>query len=1109
MKKIDGLYHGHYEIKTSDVEVKKEGRAYIVPGQGAAYPGMFKEFLDHNEDFTSVFRFADDNSGLYDLLPVSTYVRLPGTLPQAKMHIYRNCALYTAEVAIGRNLIRKGLSPDAITGHSFGECAGLVLAGIFSIEEMFHVVVHRNLLCPPANELGFMVTLNGNREKLKEFLGSEGVYLANLNSPKQLVVSIASDKKEWALDWLRSNRVPHLVLQGLPQPYHSPLMEPYRKKLHERLSQLKLSPQKPATPFFSGILHHWITPENISSVDFVDLLARQLTEPVNFIEQVEALKKNGCTRWYEVGPGKMLEPPLKTILGDAIVVYRNVEALLPNLVDLKRLSKPQNDELKKSKWFSKIKDVLQTVTGYKTEDIDIAHSFQNDLGIDSIKKAEILVKIIKDENLNSNSDFSVTRFSTIYEAVEYLENYSDEVDPLKSSHEKLIEAVVPHWEFAPRPVLPFLVEKKSTFLKTTWRDDFLSGMMELTSGSSTIYVIDTVKTSVFGQNILNSLLSSWQKLLPKLELMELHVCLLDKTSNGDFWPVSALLRSLVKETREFSFTYIHSPDGDLDEEDIRQEISFSQIRDVRFKDGKRLVKNFRTLTPTISAVRKSMTFVAVGGSRGISHEILRRFPVIAGDRLILMGRTDGADPSIREHLKLLKDQWKNFEYLKVNAENAEETVKVLSGKVTEIDILLNASGMEVSKNFSERKVQDVVAEENSKLLPLAAVNLIRKKLKVKKTFIFSSVVSHFGNKGQAVYAFTNARIEHSLSEGMTALAWGPWEDVGMTTNLGILQKIKEWGISLISPAEGAELAHRLFLTDDALPNVILPMDKKDVLLLSAEQHTNPVLGKLSDNFEAVFQKKVSIEKEFYLSDHVMLGRKVLPAAYFISQILAYGRTLFSKMVSVEDFTVLNMLFMEDSDSYEYKFQCFPREPYDVNIYSIIRNAQGKINPDAQFSPFKVTRAVDEKKIDLLTFYEVEESFGALFQFVKHAYLDQNKNLRVEIHPAEIPVLSGNRVFDFWLFLIDLTFQALSLQVKAVTGGVIMPVSFGRLIFADEQIEVTGPIQVFTQVHQQTDRDGRGDILITNEDNVCFCKIENVYFRKHFLLNRSEVRMIDS
>jgi hypothetical protein len=32
---------------------------------------MFREFLDHNEDFSSVFKFADDNSGLYDLLPIS------------------------------------------------------------------------------------------------------------------------------------------------------------------------------------------------------------------------------------------------------------------------------------------------------------------------------------------------------------------------------------------------------------------------------------------------------------------------------------------------------------------------------------------------------------------------------------------------------------------------------------------------------------------------------------------------------------------------------------------------------------------------------------------------------------------------------------------------------------------------------------------------------------------------------------------------------------------------------------------------------------------------------------------------------------------------------
>ncbi len=1107
MKIIDGIYHGHYDLKLREADKKKSKRAYIIPGQGAAYPGMFKEYLDHNEDFSQSFRFADDNSGIYDLLPVSTYARLPGTLPQAKMHIYRNCALYTAEVAIGKNLIRKELTPDAITGHSFGECAGLVLSGIFTFEDMFHVVVHRNLLCPPANELGFMVTLNGNEEKLKAFLESDGVFLANLNSPKQLVVSIAAAKKDWALDWLRSNRVPHLVLQGVPQPYHSPMMEPYRKKLFDRLSQLKLTPKKPEIPFFSGILHQWITAENIHMVDFVDLLARQLTEPVNFIQQVEALKDAGCSRWYEVGPGKMLEPPLKTILGEEMVVYRNVEALLPTLIDHKRVSRPQNEELKKSKWFSKIKDVLGTVTGYKTDDIDIAHSFQNDLGIDSIKKAEILVKIIKDENLNSNSDFSVTRFSTIYEAVEYLENYSDEVDPLKSSHEKLIEPVIPFWELSPRPVIPFLIDREVQLKRTQWSEHFLQDISRLPQGARFIYVLEAGKTASPGSDLLSETLKSWEKFQKSLEGIDLHICLLDETKNGDFWPVSAFLRSLVKETRKFSFTYLHAPDEKLNDEQIREELNFSQIRDVRIAGGKRWVKNFRVLPAPAAGPRVPMNFVALGGSKGINHEILRRFPVIPGDRLILLGRTAATDLSVKAQIKLLKDQWKDFEYLQVNAEDPDGILKALSSRVTSIDILLNASGMEISKNFSERTLPEMITEENSKLLPLKTVELIRSKIPVKKTFIFSSVVSHFGNKGQAVYAYSNARIEHSLTQGMTALAWGPWEDVGMTTNLGILQKIKEWGISLISPAEGAALAHALFLSEGELPTIILPMDKKDVLLLSAEQHTNPVLGKLVDNFEAVFQKDVSLSKEPYLADHVMLGRKVLPAAYFISQLLSYGRTLFGRTVSIEDFTVLNMLFMEDSDLYTYKFQCFPREPYDVNIYSIIRNAQGRMNPSATFVPFEVSTPEGEKKIDLMTFYEVEESFGVLFQFVKHAWLDKNKNLRVEIRPDEIPQLSGNRNFDFWLFLIDLTFQALSLQVKAVTGGVIMPVSFGKLVFANQDIRVDGPISVYTQVHQQTDRDGRGDILITNKENVCFCKIENVYFRKHFLINRSEVKVL--
>lgn len=1104
MKTTHGLYHGEYKLNVVPSQRTDNKRAFIIPGQGAAYPGMFREFLDLNEDFSSVFRFADESSGLYDLLPVSTYIRNPGALPQTKMHVYRNCALYASEVAMGRILFRKNVLPDAITGHSFGECAGLVLAGIFSFEDMFHIVVHRNLLCPPANELGFMVTLNGTEEKLSTFLALDGVYLANRNSPKQLVVSIANDRKDDALNWLRDNRIPHIVLHGLPQPYHSPLMEPYRKKLHDRISKLKFAVNRPTTPFFSGIIHQWITEQNYSQINFTDLLARQLTEPVDFIQQIESLKEMGCSRFYEVGPGKMLEPPMKTILGEKMVVYRNVEALLPKDLDQKQMAKPQNEAMKKSRWFGKIKDVLHTVTGYKTDDIDIAHSFQNDLGIDSIKKAEILVKIIKEENLNTSSDFSVTRFSTIYEAVEYLENYTSEEDPLKITHTKKVVNVTPVWEKTNLLSIKSL-QGNRPILRIPWSAVFLR---ELPAKAPSVVIIDCNKSSFPEEDFLSQFHETYQDFLKGERSGLLHFCLLDRTPDERFFPVASFLRSLAKESRTFTVSWIHDPEQTVTEEILRNEFAFSHIRDIRYEGTLRWVKNFRAIDVKVPIHRPPQTILALGGSRGINFEILRRFPATEKDKLILVGRTKATDPVLAAALKILSGVWKNFSYISADLENAEETLSALRPHLkTPVTTLLNAAGKEVSRNFEERDLKDILAEENSKLLPVKTIRKISQEFSVAKIINFSSIVSQFGNKGQAVYAWSNARLEQETSPETTALAWGPWEDVGMTTNLGILQKIREWGVSLISPEEGSRLAIQLILTEEKLPSVILPMDLKDVFLLSAEHNRTPVLGKLQDNFESVFVNEIMIVDAPFLEDHIILGKKVLPVAWLLSQLLAYGRGMFSKMTAIENFHVHNMLFLED-EKFSYKLQIFPRAPFEVNVWSFMKNADGVLNPSLSFSSYEIAARKNEKEIDLTTFYDTE-TFGPRFQFMKHAYVDENQNVRVEARMNENPVLTGSPPFDFWLYLLDLALQSISLQVKTVTGGVTMPVQFERLIFTSGHIETGSRISIYPEIHHQTDREGLASVIIANENNIVLCRLENVSVRKHFLRNRLDVKVVST
>jgi [acyl-carrier-protein] S-malonyltransferase len=77
-------------------------------------------------------------------------------------------------------------------------------------------------------------------------------------------------------------------------------MAPVQPRLREVLSRLSVSPL--SVPVVTNVE---ATP-NVDPLRVVDLLVRQVTAPVRWIECVEAMRAAGVTRMIEVGPGAVL-----------------------------------------------------------------------------------------------------------------------------------------------------------------------------------------------------------------------------------------------------------------------------------------------------------------------------------------------------------------------------------------------------------------------------------------------------------------------------------------------------------------------------------------------------------------------------------------------------------------------------------------------------------------------------------------------------------------------------------------------------------------------------------------------------------------------------------
>lgn len=1076
-------------------------RSYIIPGQGSAYPGMFNTLLAREEIFQQVFSLADKIAGFHDLHPVSYYISKPSALPTRPLPVYRNTALFCTQVAIGRTLLAKALPPELITGHSFGECAGLVIAGIISLEEMLSVVIFRNLICPPANLLGGMVTVSAELASLRPLLEIDGVYLANINSHRQVVLSFAAHQQSQLLAELRRRRLPHLLLTELPQPYHSPIMEPYRKQLASKLQRLSLTVQPPVAPFFSGIEHRWIDRENFHQLDYRALLAKQFTEPVNFVEQLEALKQAGATAFYEIGPGRMLETAIRNVIDSSELAYRDMETHLPLLLAHRRRTRAQDST--KGPWFTKIRDIIMSVTGYKEDDIHVDDSFQNDLGIDSLRKAEILVRLITEQGLSTGPDFSITRFSYIHEAVDYLESYREGHDPLMETHATEIKWHAPRWRPIARLRQPHDFYSKWTFdTKRVGLQDFSwkSIAAEVAASVARGHKLHLVVTQGSEAGLAGpheNLLRDYAEHIAQLSAGDMHVTVLSGPHDyADLAPVSAFFKSIAKETRAFTTGLVVTSSTDrVSNDDLLAEALNSFVSDVRLGDGQRLVRTMSALELTASTITPT-NVLAIGGSKGIGFEILRHYPVSRSARLCLIGRTAAEHPSVREHLEKLRQCWKNFSYICVadlrHAEGYSEIRDFFKGHT--VDLLINAAGVEVSRSLSDRTLADIESEVLGKLGPFHLAEELGLKLAVKRIFHFTSVVATYGNKGQSIYSWSNRWIEEHLGANSHAIAWCPWEGVGMTANPGLLQQIREGGVSLATSSEGAQLFWQLVGQDADLPKVLYPMDLKDAFLLSIEQFRPSSLGQFINRFEGVFYRDVDFTEEPFLRDHQLLEQPIVPAAYFLSQLINLTRSQFGHMVAIRNLELQNALFFQDGHC-SFKLQYQQRPPYQFKFYSLISHAIGFLDPNFTLAPSQFVRAKRVREIKLSTFYD-QRYFGKNFHFIKHARVDENKNLEVEVDIRALPALRGEKNFDMWLALIDSGFQAISLLQRTTDNGAIMPLGFESLAFVGDPM-ITETVFVLPQLTPRSEKSGIADVSFYNETGALVFSIRGVSYRLHY------------
>src|SRR5512142_2777365 len=168
-----------------------------------------------------------------------------------------------------------------------------------------------------------MAAVDGPIEEIEKVLKTidDYVVIANLNSEHQAVIGGGTRAVEQAMEALQTAGFACVALQ-VSHAFHTSIVAPASEPLKALLQRLHV--ERPRIPVVANVTGEFYpNGENVEQ-QIVDLLARQVASPVQFVKGLNTLYDAGARVFVEVGPKKALHSFVEDALldrGDVLALY--------------------------------------------------------------------------------------------------------------------------------------------------------------------------------------------------------------------------------------------------------------------------------------------------------------------------------------------------------------------------------------------------------------------------------------------------------------------------------------------------------------------------------------------------------------------------------------------------------------------------------------------------------------------------------------------------------------------------------------------------------------------------------------------------------------------
>lgn len=262
--------------------------AFLFPGQGRIPDALPSNF----DQFSHLLDLAHDAG-----LPLKSWIESGKTDRLAQTDAAQP-ALLLDSISKEHLLREAGWNPACVAGHSLGEYAALVSAGVLTDSDAMRAVIERGRLMNDAS--GTMAAiLKLDLDAVTKLCADTDAVIANHNAPTQIIISGPDVAVKTVMQRAEEAGARTISLK-VSGPFHSPLMQPAQDALSSLLQTLEFG--EPRMPVISGVSGRVENGADALKI----LLLRQITAIVRWVDVSSELDRLEVDTAIELGSGDVL-----------------------------------------------------------------------------------------------------------------------------------------------------------------------------------------------------------------------------------------------------------------------------------------------------------------------------------------------------------------------------------------------------------------------------------------------------------------------------------------------------------------------------------------------------------------------------------------------------------------------------------------------------------------------------------------------------------------------------------------------------------------------------------------------------------------------------------